>query len=181
MNLTESHSHLGDFNPFFIYGSSQLVNVKTWPLYDAYHFYLRWKVACDDEPGFEAMIDLRDRLRSTFEDDDMNAIRSLRRNAGRDPNDSDLEYDPDNDSDIDAPFDGDSNLERIRREVRYQRMLDAQDESEDGENEEEEGEEEEEDEGLEGYISGQDEDKDGEESENEEMNEENNVVAAAEA
>ncbi|CAI4211149.1 unnamed protein product [Parascedosporium putredinis] len=112
-------------------------------LYDAYDFYLQCKDMAEDEPGFWAMAELCDRLRNTFDGDDPRALRIMRRDAGRDPNNSDLEYDPENDSDVDADFEGDANLERIRKEVRHERMLAAcEREDVDGEDEDEEEEDE---------------------------------------
>ncbi|SPO00011.1 uncharacterized protein DNG_02863 [Cephalotrichum gorgonifer] len=108
INIVLSHANAArDINPFFAYNARALVSFTHWPLYEAYPFYLRNK---PDPPGSKwdpVRLKFNEYLHGTFDGHDSRDIRRMRRDAGRDVDDSDAPYDPDNDywdSDDDAGY-----------------------------------------------------------------------------
>lgn len=90
-------------NAFFAFNVESLVNFYHWPLRDAYSFYLSnkpWPPGSEWNPvdaKFNKAMDGQFLINGI----DMHVIRTMRRDAGRDANNSDAPYDPDNDEDSD--------------------------------------------------------------------------------
>lgn len=101
INIVHSHTNVravADINTLFVYGARHLVNFTQWPLRDAYSFYLSNKPWPPGSTWNPISRKLTEYQRGTFEGDHPRAIRKMRREWGRDVNDSDLPYDSENDS-----------------------------------------------------------------------------------